>query len=308
MTVQPVLPDDRSRDAALHELRDLVRRHATESITEALPGVLLLRADAPTAATPVVYEPMLCVMAQGAKRVTLGNRVLVYGEATSMIVTLAMPVTGAVVQASADRPYLAVGFRLDPAALAELLLALPPQAATTDVALEVLPVEGDLLDAAVRVLRLLDRPADQPVLGPLVARELLYRLLNGPHAPALRGLVQGRGRSALVARAVAWIRRHHDQPLRIAELAAQAALSESAFHRSFKAVTGMSPLQYQKAIRLQEARRRLLAGGGDAASVGFSVGYGSPSQFSREYARLFGQPPARDAALLRAANAPATPY
>lgn len=308
MTVQPVLPDHHSRDAALHELRDLVRRHATESITEALPGVLLLRADAPTAATPVVYEPMLCLMAQGAKRVTLGNRVLVYGEATSMIVTLAMPVTGAVVQASADRPYLAVGFRLDPAALAELLLALPPQAATTDVALEVLPVEGDLLDAAVRVLRLLDRPADQPVLGPLVARELLYRLLSGAHAPALRGLVQGRGRSALVARAVARIRQHHDQPLRIAELAAQAALSESAFHRSFKAVTGMSPLQYQKAIRLQEARRRLLAGGVDAASAGFAVGYGSPSQFSREYARLFGQPPARDAALLRATNAvPAAP-
>jgi AraC-like DNA-binding protein len=146
------------------------------------------------------------------------------------------------------------------------------------------------------------------VIGPLVARELFYRLLGGPHAPTLRGLVQARGRSAWVARAVAWIRQHHDEPLRIAELAAQAALSESAFHRGFKVVTGMSPLQYQQAIRLQEARRRLLAGGGDAASIGFSVGYGSPSQFSREYARLFGQPPARDAAQLRAANvAPAAP-
>lgn len=299
-----------NRTAALHELRDLVLRHATESITEALPGVLLLRADAPTEGTHVVYEPMLCFVVQGAKRITVGRQVLLYGEATTLIVTLAMPVVGEVLQASPDEPYLAVGFRLDTASLAELLLALPPQpAATSDVALEVLPAEADLLDAAVRVLRLLDRPADLPVLGPLVARELLYRLLSGPHAPALRGLVQGRGRSAQVARAVAWIRQHHDQPLRIADLAAQAALSESAFHRGFKAVTGMSPLQYQKAIRLQEARRRLLAGGVDAAGAGFAVGYGSPSQFSREYARQFGQPPARDVALLRAANAsPPAPY
>jgi AraC-like DNA-binding protein len=309
MPAPPAFPANQQIASALHELCDLVARHACGPITEALPGVLLLRADGPTEATHVIYEPMLCFVAQGIKRVTLGRQVLHYGPATSLIVTLAMPVVGEVVQASAEEPYLAVGFRLDPASLAELLLALPPQpAATTDVALEVQPADVDLLDAAVRVLRLLDRPADLPVLGPLVARELLYRLLSGAHAPALRGLVQGRGRSALVARAVARIRQHHDQPLRIAELAAQAALSESAFHRSFKAVTGMSPLQYQKAIRLQEARRRLLAGGVDAASAGFAVGYGSPSQFSREYARLFGQPPARDAALLRATNAvPAAP-
>lgn len=308
MPAPPATASQKTYVAALHELGGLVLRHATEPITEALPGVLLLRADAPTHATPVVYEPMLCLVAQGAKRVIVGRRTLVYREATSMVVTLAMPVTGQVVQASATQPYLAVGFRLDPAALAELLLAMPPQAATADVALEVRLAEPALLEAAVRVLRLLDDPADLPVLGPLVARELLYRLLNGPHAPALRGLVQGRGRSAQVARTVAWIRRHHDQPLRIAELAAQVALSESALHRGFKAVTGMSPLQYQKAIRLQEARRRLLVGGDDAASIGFAVGYGSPSQFSREYARLFGRPPARDAAQLRAANAePAAP-
>jgi AraC-like DNA-binding protein len=303
MPAPPAVRSSQARAAALHELGDLVLRHASEPITEALPGVLLLRSDAPTHATPVVYEPMLCLVAQGAKRVTLGRGALVYGEGTSMVVTLAMPVTGEVVHASAAQPYLAAGFRLDPAVLAELLLAMPPQAATKDVALEVRRCEPELLDAAVRVLRLLDRPAELPVLGPLVARELLYRLLNGPHAPALRGLVQGRGRSAQVARAVAWIRRHHDQPLRIAELAAQVALSESALHRGFKVVTGMSPLQYQKAIRLQEARRRLLAGGDHAASIGFAVGYGSPSQFSREYARLFGKPPARDAAQLRAANA-----
>jgi AraC-like DNA-binding protein len=296
-----------ARTAALRELGELVQRHATQPITEALPGLLLMRADATTQATPVVYEPMLCLVAQGTKRVTAGRRTLDYGVATSLVVTLAMPVAGEVVQASATHPYLAVGFRLDLTALAELLLAMPVKVATTPVALDVLPAELELVDAAVRLLRLLDHPADLPVLGPLAARELLYRLLNSPHAPALRGLVQGRGRSAQVARAVAWIRQHFDQPLRIATLAADVALSESTLHRRFKAVTGMSPLQYQKAIRLQEARRRLLAGSEDAASVGFAVGYGSPSQFSREYARLFGQPPARDAAQLRAARATEAP-
>lgn len=287
---------------ALHELRDLIARHASCDAL-ALPGTLLLCADAPCASVSVVCEPMLCLVAQGAKRIVMGEHVLEFGAASSLVVTMAMPVASEVTQACSEEPYLAVGFPLSTAPLAELLLAMPPSPwVSRDHAIDLQPLTEDLLGAAIQLLRLLDRPADVPVLAPLRTRELLYRLLTGAHASALRGLVQGRGASSQVARAAAWIRSHHHQPLRIAELAALVSLSESALHRNFKALTGLTPLGYQKHIRLITARSRLLAEGGEAADVGFAVGYNSPSQFSREYARLFGEPPARDAARLRSAQ------
>ncbi|KRG38448.1 hypothetical protein ARC20_01965 [Stenotrophomonas panacihumi] len=289
---------------ALDELSDLIHRHARPGEFAAFPGAMLVRADRPSPVVSVVAEPMFCLVSQGAKRIVMGERALAFGRADSLVVTMSAPVASEIVRASAASPYLAVGFALDTALLAELLLTLPepaPARAAPEVGMvDLQPVAHDLLDAAVRALRLLDQPEAAPVLAPLIARELHYRLLTGPHGAVVRGLVQGRGLSAQVARAAGWIRRHYHQPLRIAELAQLAALSESSLHRGFKSVTGMTPLEYQKRIRLQEARSRLLVEGSDAASVGFSVGYNSPSQFSREYAREFGLPPARDVAQLRA--------
>ncbi|MDG2523816.1 AraC family transcriptional regulator [Stenotrophomonas sp. HITSZ_GD] len=287
---------------ALDELSDLIRRHARHGDFAAFPGAMLVRADQPSAAVSVVAEPMFCLVGQGVKRIVMGERVLQFGRGDSLAVTMSAPVASEIVRASPRSPYLAVGFALDTSLLAELVLTLPELAppASSSGMVDLQPVAHDLLDAAVRAMRLLDDTASAPVLAPLIARELHYRLLTGPHGAVVRALVRGRGINAQIARAAAWIRRHYHEPLRIAELARLAALSESSLHRGFKAVTGMTPLEYQKRIRLQEARSRLLMEGSDAASVGFSVGYNSPSQFSREYARQFGLPPARDVAQLRA--------
>lgn len=264
----------------------------------------LLRADTPTLPVGVLYQPMLCIVAQGAKRTLLGDAIVDYGAGQYLLVSVDLPVTGCVTQASPQAPYLALSLELDAALLADLLLTLPDTAQHASPpkplrGLAVSTIGGELLDAAVRLLRLLDQPADIPVLAPLIEREIWYRLLTSEHAPLLRQMAQTHSRLAPVGRAIGWMRRHYAQPLRIATVAQQAHMSASTFHRHFKAVTAMSPLQYQKQIRLQEARRLLLAGQADAASIGFAVGYDSPSQFSREYARLFGQPPLRDAARLR---------
>ena len=251
----------------------------------------------------VVYQPMLYIVAQGAKRTLLGDSIVEYAAGQYLVVSVDLPITGSVIQASPDAPYLALSLQLDPAVLADMLLTLPNTAKGAQDALlpglAVSPVTPDLLDAAVRLLRLLDRPADIPMLAPLAEREILYRLLTGAQAAMLRQIALAHSRMAQVGRAIGWIRSHFAEPLRIDAVAQRANMSASTFHRHFKAVTAMSPLQYQKQIRLQEARRLLLAGQADAASIGFAVGYESPSQFSREYARMYGQPPLRDAVRLR---------
>lgn len=266
----------------------------------AIPRVALVRSDTPTLPVGVVYQPMLYIVAQGAKRTLLGDTIVEYAAGQYLVVSVDLPVTGSVTQASPAEPYLAMSLELDPAVLADMLLTLTGTAQDAPLpGLAVSPVTPDLLDAAVRLLRLLDRPADIPMLAPLAEREILYRLLTGGQAPMLRQIALAHSRLAQVGRAIGWIRSHFAEPLRIATVAQRANMSASTFHRHFKAVTAMSPLQYQKQIRLQEARRLLLAGQADAASIGFTVGYESPSQFSREYARLFGQPPLRDAVRLR---------
>ncbi len=272
--------------------------------TTAIPRVSLVRADSPTLPVGVVYQPMLCIVAQGAKRTLLGDTVVDYHAGQYLVVSVDLPVTGAVVQAHPDAPYLALSLALDPAVLAEMLLAMPAQpTGAPPPGLAVSPVTPGLLDATLRLLRLLDTPAHIPMLAPLIEREILYRLLTGAQAPMLRQIALAHSHLAHIGRAIAWIRSHFAEPLRIAALAQQVHMTASTFHRHFKAVTAMSPLQYQKQIRLQEARRLLLAGQADAASIGFAVGYESPSQFSREYARLFGQPPVRDAVRLRGMGA-----
>ncbi|MEO5796118.1 MAG: AraC family transcriptional regulator [Rhodoferax sp.] len=286
---------------SLQALCALIAQHCVQSrTTTAIPRVSLVRSDTPTLPVGVVYQPMLCIVAQGAKRALLGDTIVEYRAGQYLVVSVDLPITGAVVQARPDAPYLAVSLALDPAVLAEMLLTLPgPPPGAPPQGLAVSPAPPDLLDAALRLLRLLDTPAQIPMLAPLVEREILYRLLTGAQAPMLRQIAMAHSHLAHVSRAIGWIRSHFAEPLRIDAVAQQVHMTASTFHRHFKAVTAMSPLQYQKQIRLQEARRLLLAGQADAASIGFAVGYESPSQFSREYARMFGQPPLRDAVRLR---------
>jgi AraC-like DNA-binding protein len=287
--------------AALDDLRRLVRRHCPgEHASTAIPGVDIRTGMGTKDPLPAVYPTMVCFVLQGAKRVTIGSRAVVYRGESYMLLSVDLPVTGQVVEATAEAPYLAISVLLDPAAIAALLLDLPAGLGTADPAgLAIGPLTPDLLDPLGRLLGLLDRPVDIPVMAPLIQRELLYRLLQGPQAPVLRELALADSGLAQIRRAVAWIRADVARSMRIETLAAHVGMSASSFHRHFKAVTGMSPLQYQKQLRLQEARRRLLADPGDVASVAFAVGYESASQFTREYARTFGMPPRRDAARLR---------
>ena len=296
-------------DAALDRLRGLVRRHCIgESTMTRLPRVEIRTGSRLTPPLPAIYPTMVCFVLQGAKRLTLGRRRLRYRGESYMLLSAELPITGQVIEATERAPYLAVSLLIEPAAIAGLVLDVPaPRAATTGAepssGLGIGALTPDLQEPLLRLLRLLDTPDDIRVLAPLAERELFYRLLQGPHGALLRQLAVGDSRLSQVRRAIAWIRADVARPLRVEALAAHVGMSPSSFHRHFKAVTGLSPLQYQKQIRLQEARQRLLGAPGDVTSVALAVGYESTSQFTREYGRLFGLPPARDAARLRLAAA-----
>jgi AraC-like DNA-binding protein len=286
--------------SSLEELRDLVRRHSVgESTSTAIPGVELRMSTGTTRPLPALYPTMVCFVLQGAKRVTFGGRTLRYRGESYMLLSADLPATGQVIEATENAPYLAASLRLDPARVAGLLIDIPAVALrTTGAGFGIGALTSGLQDPLLRMLRLLDTPADIRVLAPLVERELLYRLIQGPHGPILRELTVAGTRLSQVRRAIEWIRTDVTRGLRIDDLAAHVGMSASSFHRHFKAVTGLSPVQYQKQIRLQEARRRLLAEPGDVTAVALAVGYESTSQFTREYARQFGLPPARDVARL----------
>lgn len=289
----------------LARLADIIARHAPVdgAFDTPLPGVSLLRASAPTMPMPVVYEPTLCLVAQGRKQAVLGTTAYVYDAATYLVASVDLPVMGAVIEASPDRPYLCLRLNLDMAALSELALRHPPAEPLPDddgPGLSLHRSTPALQDAALRLAALLDTPADIDALAPLVLREILYRLLTGPDNRALRQMAQANSRLNAIARAIVWLRAHYAQECRIDDMAEVARMSRSTFHARFKAVTAMSPLEFRTQLRMQEARRLMVAEGLDAASAGFRVGYESPSQFSRDYARLFGAPPAKDAQRLRA--------
>ena len=279
------------------ELAALMQRHVprTGMVGTAVGRLSLFRADEPTAPVPAVYDASLCLIAQGAKRVSLQDQHLQYDAAHYLLVSVDLPLVGHVTQASRDAPYLCCKIDIDQAALADLILAQDGPASRGDLPpLAVYRSDDDLIDAACRLVRLLDRPADIAVLAPMIEREILFRLLSGPHGPALRRMAVADSHLSQVSRAIATIRRGFDRQLRIDDVAAAAGMSASSLHAHFKAVTRMTPLEYQKQLRLQEARRLMLAEGVSAGSAGFAVGYDSPSQFSREYGRLFGAPPRRD--------------
>lgn len=252
---------------------------------------------------PVVYEPSLCLAVSGRKRVLVGDASFLYDSAQFLVVSVDLPVSGMVVDASADDPYLCLKLDLDVGALTELLLAHDARVPHADHApsIAVGDVDAGLLDAAFRLLRLLDTPDDMAALAPLVEREILYRLLTGSQGAMLRHIATADSRLHQISRAVAWIKDHYAGAFSIDHLAALAGMSASSFHEHFKSVTRFSPLQYRTRLRLLEARRLMVAEAMDAASASFHVGYESPSQFNRDYSRAFGLPPLRDAARLRAA-------
>ncbi|WP_064746923.1 AraC family transcriptional regulator [Lysobacter antibioticus] len=289
--------------SALAELTDLVARNAVDDGVHetAIPRLALTRSAAPTEALHALHEPAVCIVVQGRKRVLLGDRVYEYDRNRYLTVSVDVPIVGQVIEASAERPYLCLRLDLDPAMLAALWMEMgaTPAAATSDPSLMLGDLQPELVDAALRLLRLLRTPDDIALLAPLVEREILYRLMKGEQGSRLREIAQADSRLGQIQRAIAWIKRHFRDPFDLAELAAQARMSPSALHAHFKSVTRMSPLQFQKQLRLQEARKLMLSRALDAASAGYAVGYDSPSQFSREYNRLFGAPPLRDVARLR---------
>ncbi|MGW5650708.1 AraC family transcriptional regulator N-terminal domain-containing protein [Streptomyces humi] len=297
---------------SLDELRALIDRHAPRDAdaVPAIDGLLLTRAERPTGPRSGIVDPVLALVAQGAKRLTLGGRIYDYEVGQYLVVSVDLPVSGHCTRATPDRPFLGFGLRIRPARLAALLLepGTGPRAGTgrrrTDdlPALAVGDASADLLDAVVRMVRLLDRPADIPVLAPMVEREILWRLITGEQGTLVRQIGLADSRLTQISRAVRFIREHYTEPLRVEDLARLSGMSASPFHRHFRAVTAMTPIQYQKHIRLQEARLRLMSSTDDIADVGYAVGYDSASQFSREYRRQFGRPPGADAARLRNAE------
>ncbi|MBY8822984.1 AraC family transcriptional regulator [Sphingomonas colocasiae] len=288
----------------IDELAMSITRHAPESgiAGTAVPRLSLIRADRPTEPVPSVYEASLCLIAQGSKRVSLGDHSVIYDASRYLLVSVDLPLVGHVIDASAQRPYLCCKIDLDLAALADLMLTEDVRGPKADLpVLAVYPGDPDLTDAACRLVNLLDRPESIATLAPLIEREILYRLLTGPHGPMLRHMATADSHLGQVSRAIARIRSGYQETLRIDEIAAAAGMSTSSLHAHFKAVTRMTPLEYQKHLRLQEARRLMLTQGASAGTAGFAVGYDSQSQFSREYSRLFGAPPRRDIERLQAA-------
>ncbi|HRE44309.1 MAG TPA: AraC family transcriptional regulator [Terricaulis sp.] len=286
------------------ELVALIDKHSTEGMhPSAIPRLSLIRATAPSEPIHTLYDASLCLVVQGKKQVQLGERVLEYDSGTFLAVSVDMAVVGRVIEASRERPYLCFALTLDRAAVAALALEMgPPPAGEPGPGMALGPMNADLLDAALRLVRLLETPRDIPVLAPMAERELLYRLLAGPNGARLRQIAHAESKLSQVSRAISWIKHNYREAFSIEALAAEARMSASALHLHFKQVTALSPLQYQKQIRLHEARRLILSTAMDAASAAHEVGYDSPSQFSREYRRLFGAPPLRDAARLREAG------
>ncbi len=286
------------------EIAQLVARYAKDDDpTSAIDGLYLTRRCSPSGRLHVDQRPSFWLVAGGRKCLTVGDEELHYGVGDCLLVALDLPATARILQASEAEPHLCVGVAINPARLAELIGRLPEQATATPAGVRgvaVNPASSELLDATLRLLRLLERPHDIAAMAPLIEQEILYRLLSGPCGARLLHIAMAEGQGQRVTRAVAWLRDHFDQPLRIEVLAEHVGMSESSLHHHFKAVTNMTPMQYQKQLRLYEARRLMLVEGLDAGAAGFSVGYQSPSQFSREYRRLYGLPPARDLEALRA--------
>ncbi|MEV0826977.1 AraC family transcriptional regulator [Nonomuraea rubra] len=282
------------------ELRAALARHVRPQESTAIDGLYIAQIEQPGPPAPSMTGTVLAVLAQGAKRLAAGDRVLEYRPGDYLVASIDLPVTGHFFDVEPGRPALGLALTLEPAAVADLLLHpapadLPRPRAGALPGLAVATMTADLLDALTRLVRLLDSPRDQAVLAPLVKREILWRLLTGEQGASVRQLGLAGSSLSHVARAVRWIQDHYAEPFRVEDLARLAGMSPSAFHRHFQTVTALSPIQFQKQLRLQQARLLLAARPGDITGVAHRVGYDSPSQFSREYRRQYGHPPSHAA-------------
>jgi len=280
---------------------------SAEKLATAIPRLTLARRTALTAACPATYEPSVIVIPQGRKQVQIGSDTLTYDSSRYLLTSVDLPTVTRVVEASEDAPCLAVALKLEISIVREFLareefhmLDMPPDSPAMSTG----PVTAEFLSAWCRLLDLLSNPEDIPFLSGFIEREIMYRILRGPEGARLRAVATLGDQSHRTAKAIAWIRANYAKPLGVEELAQVAGMAASTLHYHFRALTAMSPLQYQKQIRLQAARVRMLANDVDAATVAFEVGYESASQFNREYSRLFGHPPIRDVRTLRSAGAP----
>jgi AraC-like DNA-binding protein len=285
------------------ELIERLTRIAPEnSLLEVYPGIFIYQSSKPTESAISVLQPAFCFIAQGSKDVLLNDELFHYDSGHYLISTLDLPVKSNVVEASREKPYLTLRIDLDPALVASVMMESKTEVKKSGAkvkAMDVSPVDADLLDAVVRLVRLLDTPDEMKLFAPPVTREIIYRLLKGRQGERLSHLVTSEGDTRRISSAVKQLRENIDQPLKIESLARELGMSVSGFHNHFKSVTAMSPLQFQKQMRLQEARRLMLAENMDVATASFRVGYEDPSYFSREYKKLFGTPPHRDIARLR---------
>jgi AraC-like DNA-binding protein len=291
-------------------LLDAVRRHAerhadrTGLAATPIPGLTTVRATAPSELVHAISRPLVCLVVQGSKHVTMGPQAFAFSAGDSLLIMADVPTVSQITRASVAAPYLSLVLELDPAVMAELAAQMTAVRVTDHAPVRVEPTDAEVADAALRLMRLLDRPASVPVLQAQLVREVHYWLLAGRHGPAIRRLGWPDGHAQRVARAVATLRAEYARPLPVGRLAAVAGMSPSSFHQHFRAATSLSPLQFQKQLRLIEARRLMLWEGAAASSAAFAVGYESVSQFTREYGRMFGSPPVRETEAARS-GAPA---
>jgi AraC-like DNA-binding protein len=280
----------------------IARALPEDGAVDAFPGFRLARSSRPTEPVHAVYQPALCFVAQGRKQVLLGAQVFRYDPGHYLIYTVDLPLTFWVEEAAKERPYLGLRLNLDPSIVASVMVESGIEPKKADARLKAMDVgatDANLLDAVVRLVRLLDAPAELKVLAPLITREIVVRLLAGGQGARLSHLLASGAETRRITKAIGYMREHFDEPIRMNEIAHELGMSVSGSHHHFKSVTAMSPLQFQKQIRLQEARRLMLGEDLDAASAGFRVGYEDPAYFSRDYKKLFGAPPQRDIAKLR---------
>ncbi len=296
--------ENNSMKVALEALKNSIARwtDTSDRFDTAVPGLSLFRREEPTEPMTGMYEPSVCMVAQGAKRVLLGDEPYVYDPHHYLITSVHLPTVVQITEASREKPYLGLRLTFDQREISQLMADsnLPqPRGQQSSRGMATGEVTLPLVTAVQRLVDLLADPEDIPILAPIIQREIIYRLLVGDQGARLRQIASAGSQSHQIARAIEWLKGNFTRPLRIDDLAAQARMSSSTFHHHFRSMTALSPLQYQKQLRLQEARRLMLAEHLDAATAAFQVGYESPSQFSREYGRLFGAPPLRDIAKLR---------
>ena len=295
---------DMELEAARSSLGESIARLAKdgELFETAIPGLALFKREEPTEPVSGMYVPSVCLVTQGAKRVILGEETFVYNAQNYLITSVDLPTIVQITEASPDKPYLGLRFKLDMREVSQLMVDsnLPgPREQQSNRGMATGEINVPLLTAFQRLVDLLDEQQDIPILAPVIQREITYRLLVGDQGARLRQIASTGSQSQQIARAIEWLKANYTQPLKIEELAAQARMSSSSFHNHFRSMTALSPLQFQKHLRLHEARRLMLTEQLDAASAAFEGGYESPSQFSREYNRLFGAPPLRDISKLR---------